>query len=202
MTTAIGAYATATALKVRANITDTTDDTLLGTICDQINAYIESECGRVIAPVSGTPTRVFDMDEASDCLFVKAGVRTVTLLEIAPYTNAAYETVAAADYYLRPLYPRPGWPYTEVELGDVVVGSYLKFPRGFETVRITGTFGWAAIPDEITDVALTAATRAWQARLAGQSDIVGTDDFGRPLVSRFFSSRDRGTLQRYAVDIP
>jgi hypothetical protein len=60
------------------------------------------------------------------------------------------------------------------------------------------TTGWAAIPDDITDVALTAATRAWHAVQAGQQDIVGTDDMGRPLVSRFFSARDLETLARTA----
>lgn len=204
MATATGSYATTTALKSRLGITDATDDTLLGTICDQVNAYIEGPegAGRIIAPISGTPTYLYDVDEVADTLEVPEGVRTVTLLEIAAYTDAAYETIAAADYFLRPIRPYSGWPYTKLRLSDRPTGSYSVFPKGFEVVRLTGTFGFAAIPDDVTDVALTAATRAWHSRKAGQTDIIGTDEMGRPLVSRFFSQRDRETIRAYSVHLP
>ena len=53
MTTAIGSYATLAAVKARLSGTfDSTDDTLLGTLCDQANQFIESPqgTGRVLAP--------------------------------------------------------------------------------------------------------------------------------------------------------
>jgi len=204
MTTAIGSYATATLLKERLNIgtADIGDDTLLGEICDQVNGYVESFCGRAIAPISGTPTRYYDFKEPDDELYEPDGIRTITTLAVAQYTGASYTTLPATDYYLRPIRPRLGWPYTEVELSDRVTGGFTDFPQGYETVQIVGTFGWAAIPDEITDVALTAATRAWYARQSGQADIVGTDEMGRPVVSRFFSARDLGTLAIYRRDLP
>ena len=57
MTTAIGSYATLAAVKSRL-VSDSTvtfsagDDILLGTLCDQANAFIKSAAGtgRVIAP--------------------------------------------------------------------------------------------------------------------------------------------------------
>ena len=204
MTTAIGSYATATLLKTRAGITDATDDTLLGTICDQVNQYIESKTGRVMAPI-GTAVYLYDGD-GSTSLFLPlpassapiGGIRAIALLEVAPHSGATYETVPSGDYFLRQRVGMTG-PYERVVFTDVPTSTYGSFPKGYATVRLTGTGGWTAIPDDITDVALTAATRAWFARQSGQMDIVGSTDTGQPLISRFFSARDLGTLRAYAL---
>ena len=202
--TAIGSYATAALLKSRLGVTDSTDDTALTSICDQVNAYIEGPqaCGRVIAPVASTAIKL-DGD-GTRTLHFPPGIRTVSLLELADYTGAAYATVAATDYFLRPgpATLAPGWPYTRLVLSDHPAGTHWVFPVGMDTVRMTATTGFAAIPDDITDVALTAATRAWHSVQSAQTDIVGTDDMGRPMVSRFFSTRDLGTLRAYSVNIP
>lgn len=203
MATAVGSYATLADLKTRANLgTATTDDTLLGDICDQINGYIESPAatGRILAPISGTPAYTFDGDGGT-VLWFPTGIRTVTTLEVALYTGATYATVGTADYFLRPHEQDRdnGWPALRIEFSDRPTGSYARFPVGYDTVRVTGTFGWAAIPDEITEIALVAAVRAWHARESGQTDIVGTDEFGKPLVSRFFSARDYATLKSYSA---
>lgn len=199
MTVAAGTYVSLTALQQRTvGTADTTDSALQQTIVDQVNTYIEVMTGRVIAPIaSGTVT--FDVETPTRVLYVKEGIRAITSLEVADYTGAAYGTVASTDYFLRPLSPRPGWPYTELWLSDVPTGSYTHFPAGFNTVRLVGTRGWAEVPEDIEDVAITMAVRAWHAREAGQQDIVGTDEMGRPLVSRFLSRRDRETLYRYAI---
>lgn len=200
--TAIGAYATFALLKTRLGIADTTDDSVLASICDQINQYIETKVGRVLAPIASA-TYTFDGD-GSRCLRYPKGIRAVTLLECAQYTGAAYQTVASTQYFLRPgpADRRPGWPYTRIEFTDVPTGPFTGFPAGFDTVRVTMTTGFEAIPDDVTELALVAATRAWHAVESGQQDIVGTDDMGRPLVSRFFSARDLETLRTYSVDLP
>ena len=66
MATAAGTYATVTLLKQRlltAGVTDTADDTLLGTICDQVNSFIEGPfgTGRVLAPITSA-TYLLDGD--------------------------------------------------------------------------------------------------------------------------------------------
>jgi hypothetical protein len=202
VTTATGAYATAAGLKARTVITDTTDDTVIGTICDQVNQYVETKTRRVLAPISSA-TYTFDGD-GSRCLRYPRGIRAVSLLECQLYTTAGYSTIPSTQYFLRPSASDvlPGWPFTRIEFTDYPLGTISYFPRGFDTVRVTMTTGWAAIPDDITDVALTAATRAWHAVQAGQTDIIGTDDMGRPLVSRFFSARDLETLNTYSSDLP
>ncbi len=203
--TAIGTYATAAALKARMGIGtgDTTDDTVIGLICDQVNAYIEGPqaCGRAICPISSA-VYLFDGDNSS-CLRYPKGIRAVSLLEIAYYTGGAYVTVDASQYFLRPSANDlpPGWPANRIEMTNLPL-VFASFPRGFNTVRVTMTTGFAAIPDDVTEVALVAAARAWHAVGTGQQDIVGTDEMGRPLVSRFFSKRDLETLSAYSVNLP
>lgn len=207
MTTAIGAYATATLLKSRLGVTDTTDDTALGTICDQINQYIETKTRRVLAPITSA-VYLYDGD-GSFSLDVRfpvdaapiGGIRALTLVECQLYTGAGWATVPAGQYFLRRKVGMTG-PYERLAFTDYPTGTYTHWPLGFSTVRLTGTAGWAAIPDDITELALTAATRAWHSVQAGQQDIVGTDEMGRPLVSRFFSARDLETLNTYGTDIP
>jgi len=204
MATAIGTYATLAGVKARLGLGDTVDDTLLSSLCDQINAWIETTTGRILAPLTFT-AELFDGD-GSRVLPVARGIRSVTLLEVAPYTGAPYVTVSASDIFLRPVAQQraPGWPPTEIWLSDVPSPGnvYPYFPAGLATVRITGTGGWAALPDEVIEIATTTVVRAWHARQSGQADIVGTDETGAPIVSRYVSLRDRITLREYELDLP
>ena len=204
MTTAIGTYATLTDLKTRLGITATTDDTVMTALCAEVNAYIEGPqaCNRVLAPISSA-AYTFDGD-GSRILNYPRGIRAVSLLEVAQFTGAAYSTIPSTDYFIRPSAAnrQSGWPATQLVMTDIPHTFFAYFPVGYDTIRVTMTTGWDAIPDDITDVALTAATRAWTSIQAGQHDIVGMDDMGRPLVSRFFSSRDMGTLRAYSQNLP
>lgn len=209
MPSATGAYATTAGLKARifaAGVTDTADDTLMGTICDQVNAFIEGPwgCRRVIAPISSA-TYILDGSGLSFLYFPK-GIRTVTALTIGDTTGDTLDTVTAADIFLRPLDQDrvPGWPAFYLYLSDVPVSTIGRktFPKARGNVSLTCTAGWTAIPDDITDVALTTATRAWHARQSGQADIVGNDDTGAPLVSRFVAPFHWGTIKAYRVKQP
>lgn len=201
--TAQGTYVSTTTLKDRLGGTaamGTADDTLLGDICDAVNTYIEQVTGRVVASYgTAAGTVVFDIDEDTRYLYVKQGVRALTSVEVAPYTGAAYSTVTSGDLFLRPTTPPPGWPYTVIRLSDVPAGTVSFFPRGLATVRLVGTLGWSAVPEDLEDVAISLAVRTWHGRQSGQTDIVGTDEMGAPIVSRGMSKRDRDTLFRYTV---
>lgn len=207
MTSAIGAYATTAGLKARllpAGVTDTADDTLMGTLCDQVNAFIEGPfgCGRVIAPVSSA-TYLIDGD-GSTRLYFPRGIRAITALSVGSYTGSVRDALATTDYWLRPLEHErtPGWPAFWIAFSDQPAGTHRLFHKGYETVSLTATTGWAAIPDDLTDVALTTATRAWHSRQSGQADIVGNDDTGAPLVSRFVAPFHWGTIKAYRVRQP
>lgn len=201
MTTATGTYATAALVKARLGITDSTDDTLLGTICDQVNQFIESPhgCGRILAPITSA-TYLID-GTGLRRLYFPRGIRAVTDLQIGDYTGDTRDVIAATDYFVRPLAQdrKPGWPAEWIVLSDIPVGTHRVFGAGFETVSLTCTSGWAAIPDDITDVAVTTAVRAWHARQSGQADIVGNDDTGAPLVSRYVAPYHWAAIKAYRI---
>ena len=207
MATATGAYATTAAVKARlfaAGVTDTADDTLIATLCDQVNQFIESPwgCGRIVAPISSA-TYLLDGDGRGTLYFPK-GIRAITDLQVGSYTGATRDVIAATDYWLRPLVQDrpPGWPAFYVKFSDYPAGTHRLFPTGYETVSMTCTAGWAAIPDDLTGVALTTVVRAWHARPNGQADVVGTDDTGAPIVSQHVAREHWGAIKSYRLKQP
>ena len=58
MATAVGAYATLAGFKVRNPGTAAGSDGLIQSICDQVNGWIESKTGRVLAPYTVIATTV------------------------------------------------------------------------------------------------------------------------------------------------
>ena len=210
MPTAIGSYVTRANAKARLGIpsADTTDDTLLDRLCDQVNAYIESYTGTVLAPIDGTFSQCFDGYERVNGrqFLIPRGIRRITLLENAAYTGGPYQTIPSTDYFLRPsnFDLNPGYPYTELVMTNVPsAGNPLPtFNPGMDNIRITGTWGWPAIPDEIKEVAEVMLVRAWAGRQAGQTDQIGVSEGGMPIISRTVSLRDRETLNRFRLKKP
>jgi hypothetical protein len=198
--TAIGTYATTALVALRLGITASAPEAVeIGKLCDSVNQYIEGPegAGRVLAPISSA-TYLFDGD-GTNVLRHPPGIRAVSLLEVAPSTGAAFTTLVAGDYFLRPLSQNrePGWPAFKIVLSDVPAGGYRTFPRGMANIRPTMTGGWAAMPDDVIELAVTTVVRAWHARMAGQADIIGTDEYGNPIVSKYISKKDQGTLYGY-----
>lgn len=202
MPTAIGAYATLALVKARITQDSTftaAQDAVLSSLCDQVNQYIETATGRVLAPVSSA---VYTFDGTGRrYIHFPRGIRAVSLLEVAGISAGSYSTSPSTDYMLRPLAQdrTPGWPATQIQLSNVITGSFRTFPTGYGTVRVTMTTGWDAIPDDIIDVALTTVTRAWHARQSGQVDIIGNSDTGEPTVSRFVAPYHHRIIDSYRV---
>jgi hypothetical protein len=205
--TAIGSYATQTLL---ANLIgggqtfDTADTTLQGLICDRVNQFLESEMHAVHAPISSA-TYVYD-GRGLKHLYLPfpvgsvgiSGIRAATLVEVQAYSGAGYETIAATDYFLRGQATQAG-PSRWLVFSDKPLGVYSKWPDGYATVRVTGTAGDAAIPADLTMLALNIAQRAWNGRQSGMQNIDGADESGRPFIARYFQVPDWRTLRRYTV---
>lgn len=183
--------------------TDTTYDGLLGGIIEQVNAGIESFCGRSIGPDPQTVYLLdgFDSMEAGRVMYFSGGIQSISLLEIAPYTGQPYQTIPATDYFLMPRAQdrNPGWPAFEIQMTDIPTGGnpFPFFMPGYATGRMTGVFGWAAIPPELIEVAEITCVRAFQARQSGQGDTVGNDETGTAIVTAYLSSWHLKTLKRY-----
>lgn len=206
--TAIGSYATQSALAALIGGGQTfsgADVTEQGLICDWTNQYMESEMHQVCAPISSA-TYLYD-GRALRHLYLPfpvgttvgiGGIRAATLVEVAPYSGGTYETLAASDYFLRGAHG-PGGPFRQLVFSDLPTGSYTFWPDGYATVRVTGTAGWAAIPDDLTRLALTVAQRWWNARQSGFQSVDSVDENGRPMAAKFFALPEYRTLKRYTV---
>lgn len=195
-------YATTANLKSRLGITDDDDDTLLESIVDQTNDWVEQFMQRPVGPTSGG-TATFDgcEDVSNDgtTLYVRRGIRAITSLTIATSTGATPISATTSDLIIFPRSQnrRPGWPGFEIRFKDVTTGPVARFYYGYGDIVLVGDLGWEAIPPAITEVAEIIALRAWHARQNGQADVVGSDANGEPIVSRYVSGRDKMTLKSY-----
>jgi hypothetical protein len=203
--TATGAYATPVNVKTRLGIDDTDDDELLGRVCDQVNQWIETKTGRILAPIASAVYTFdgYDAVEGARCLLVPMGVRVVSLLEIAPYTGATFSTIPSTDYFVRPTTQErdPGWPGTELWMTDIPSASnpYPYFPPGFANVRPTMAAGWPAIPDDVIEVAEAVASRMFLTAKNGQVDQQGNAEFGASSIGMELWGKALHLIGKYAV---
>lgn len=190
--------------------TDTNEDEMLLGFISQVSSWIRGLTGRQLSPdpASGSTTYTYDGWDSLEnqrLMQIPTGIRSVSLLEVAQYTGAPFNTIPATDYFLRPTVQErePGWPATELWMTDIpsVGNTTPSFPGAFANVRVTGTFGWASVPPEIADVALTAVVKAYQAKRTGSSDQVGANsETGQIVVSRgWLDARQWHILNRYTV---
>lgn len=203
MTTAVGQYAALAPLKLRLSITDAADDALLQSMCDQVNQFVETRTGRVLAPL---PSATWLLDgwgavEGGRCLLLPRGVVSLSLVENATFTGGPFGTVPAADWFLRPLPAerQPGWPCTELWMTNIPSpgNSAPAWYPGYGTVRLTGVQGWPAIPDDVALLALDAAVGLWRARSSGGPDSVTVGVDGERTISRLLTTADWATLSKY-----
>ncbi len=199
--TAIGTYATTAALKALIGTTDSDDDSLLGTICDRVNQWVESLTLQPISPISSA-TYLYDGDglrrvylpiPTTAATKGIGGARAISLLEIAPTTGGTFGTIASTDYFVRGKDGVLG-PFVWLVLSDLAAGDYRTFPKGLANIRVTMTAGWAAIPDDLTMTALNVAHRAWNARSTGNQSGAGNGEEGQPI--SIFATREDVRLVR------
>jgi hypothetical protein len=195
-------YTSGTAIKTRLGLNDSVDDTVLASYATAVNEWIETYTERQIGPTTGG-TAVFDgaIDASEDgrYLYVPQGVRTITSLTVAPSTGATPVSATASDLVILPRSHNrpPDWPGFEVRIVDIPTGSVTYFASGFGNITLVGDFGWASIPAKPAEVATTIGVRLWHGRQTGQADVVGSDETGAPIVSRFVSIEDRNYLRQF-----
>ena len=206
MATASGAYAVLADAKVRLAITDTTDDPLITTFCNQANMFVETFTGRAFTldPAVGTKQYTFDGFDALEygrVLQVHRGIVSLTTVEVATYTGAPFAIIPASDYFLRPVANelQPGWPFLELVMTNIPSASNTTpaFYPGYNTIRLTGVFGWPAVPDDIVSVALNLVVASYRARAAGGGDSMTIGVEGERTFERLLGATDRDVLNRY-----
>lgn len=151
-------YATLTEVKAALRITDTVDDSLLEMAVESASRAIDTYTGRYFYN-AGTASRIFIAD--SNWYTVIDDAVSITEVATADDLDANFNTVwDSADYQKEPLNNVSGgitgWPTTALRAVDDKV-----FPvNGQEAcVRVTGTWGWSAVPTAIKKATIYQAAR-------------------------------------------
>jgi hypothetical protein len=174
-------YATLAELKavMRIPSADTIDDVLLETSIEAASRQLDGFCERVFYSKSGT--RVFT---PNDSYVVETDdIASITTLMTANDGKTFDLTWQPKDYQLEPLNGQAGGivtPATQIRAVD----DYL-FPvlGGEATVKITGTFGWSAVPIAIKQATLMLAQRQFK-RYDSPLGVTGVGELGVIRVSR------------------
>jgi hypothetical protein len=195
---------TITQVKARlfpAGTTDTTDDTMLTELVEEVSDWIQLYTGRKFVP-DNAATYVFDT-VAGYVLRVPRGIRSVTAMGIAtlshqPDAGGTYVSLTLPGAIL--LRPSSGelpigWPPTEIRLSRGAAT-----PLAFGTIEagatVTGNFGFAATPPAIQAVCIDGVVSAYQMRKQGVTGQFGMDNSpGVPWWQ--FSMTSKDTLKTY-----
>lgn len=167
-------YCTLSEVKASARITDTVDDALLELAVESASRLIDTYTQRNFFN-NGTAVRLFVpqdsyLTEIDDLI-------TLTTLETSDGDNFG-TTWAAKDYQLEPLNGRvdgiTGHPATRIRAIDDFLFNVLE---GEATVRITGIWGWSAIPTAVKQATVIQAARIFK-RNDSPLGIAGFGDMG------------------------
>jgi hypothetical protein len=175
-------YATLSQIKAALRIVDTIDDSLLEMAIESASRLIDGHTGRTFYS-AGTASRVFAADDDFVCQIDDLQNDTI-VLETAENADNTFDTTwSTTDYQLEPLNKTldgQSWVFTRIR----ATGDYL-FPiyGGEALVRVTGVWGWPAVPSPVTQATIIQASRIFK-RLDSPLGVAGVGDLGVMRVSK------------------
>lgn len=192
-------YATLAQVKSALRISDSTDDTLIEGAIETASRLVDGYAMRSFYN-AGTAARVFTAYE-DQILNTDDLAGTAITIQTSSNADGVFDTTwTTTDYQLEPLngvLDGIAWAYDRVR----AVGSY-AFPtvNGNMTsealVKITGVWGWPAIPKAIETATIMQAMRIFK-RYDAPLGVAGFGDFGAVRVSRFLDPDVEMLVQPY-----
>ena len=169
-------YATLAELKSSLTITDTSDDALLELAITSTSRMIDDFTGRFFYANGTSETPVVRYYTALDPWTVAVDdFVSISAIATDDNFNQTYTTVwATSDFMVEPINnPRRGWPYTRIlATGRYVWPYYLP-----QSCRVTGVWGWSAVPSEVNQACLIQSSRIF-VRKQSPFGIAGTPELG------------------------
>jgi hypothetical protein len=170
------AYCTLAELKASLAITDSVDDTPLEAAITATSRMIDDYTGRFFYRNGTTQSPVARYYTPLDPWTMNMD-DSVSITEVATDDNfnQTWDTVwSTSDYMLEPVNnPQRGWPVNRIlAIGRYVWPYYLP-----QSCRITGVWGWNAVPAEINMATLIQAARLFTRRQS-PFGIAGSPDLG------------------------
>lgn len=169
-------YATLAEVKAALRISDTIDDTLLETAIESASRLVDGYAGRNFYS-AGTAVRYYA--PATNIITEIDDLQSLTSLEVSGNLNGTFDqTWSATDYQLEPLNGKvdglTGWPYTTIRaVGQFAFGTNI----GEASVKVTGVWGWAAVPTAVKQATVIQASRIFK-RLDSPLGVLSSPDLG------------------------
>jgi hypothetical protein len=169
-------YCTLADIKASLRITDSIDDTLLEQSINSASRMIDQYCNRSFYSGSAGEVRYFAANDSfvtwiDDC-------QTITEIATASTDTSVYDIVwGSDDYQVFPLNGIANGGYSPIT-GVRAVKDYI-FPTWGEQalVRVTGTYGWQAVPESVKFATIIQASRLFK-RLESPLGVAGVSDIG------------------------
>lgn len=189
------AYASVQDFKDWVGLTDGVDDDTIQAAVLAASRGVDNFCHTNFLKSAAATVRIFDT-----CDWWRVRIDdAVAVTEVAtdPTADGTYDVVwAGTDWQLLPFQPA-GAPEAEPFTQIHAIGA-LTFPRvtgptmRHGLIRVTGTWGWPAIPDAVVQATLLLANRLVKRRRSPEG-VAGFDEFGTVRIS----SRDDPDAVRY-----
>ena len=168
-------YSTLAEVKAALRITDSIDDSLLEMAIESASRLVDGYCARYFYN-AGSAVRYFVAD--NDYLTNIDDAVSITEIASDASADGTYDVVwQADDYQLEPLNGRVdglAWPYNAIR----AIGDY-TFPiwGGEALVKVTGTWGFSAIPTAIKQATILQSSRIFK-RLDSPLGVLSSPDLG------------------------
>jgi len=178
----VALYASTAQIKAALRITDAVDDTLINMAGSAASELINGYCGRSFENY-GTATRYFAPNDLYVLQIDDLAGTAITVLSSSNADDVFDVTFAAKDYQLEPLNSLSeglSWPFTRIRAVDDFDWSVFGDEA---TAKITGVWGWPAVPASISQAAVIQGSRIFT-RLQSPLGIAGFGDMGVVRVSR------------------
>jgi hypothetical protein len=177
-------YASLQEVKASLRITDAIDDSLLETAIEAASRMIDGFTARTFSN-AGTATRNFAATDALNLIIDDA--ISISQVSSTDEVGDTYVVWGANDFQLEPLNSRSDGLYMPFT-GIRAVGDYTWPVVDQQALcRITGVWGWPAIPTAIKQATVIQSSRLFK-RLDSPLGIAGFGDMGAIRVNRYLDS--------------
>ncbi len=155
-------YCTLAQVKAGLRITDTVDDSLLEMAVESASRAMDSYCNRVFYSTGTAVTRYYSPRDSYLC-DIDDLVSLTSLYTNSDETQASYNVQwTSEDYQLEPLNglaDSQPTPYTRIR----AIGNFtFQTLDGEASVKVTGVFGYNAVPIAVTQATVIQASRIYK----------------------------------------
>jgi hypothetical protein len=188
-------YATLSDVKASLRLTDNIDDALLETAIESASRMIDGFTARTFSN-AGTAVRNFAATDEINLIIDDA--ITVTEVASTDEVGGTYTIWDVTDYQLEPINSRSDGLYMPFT-GIRAVNDYLWPIVDYQAlVRITGTWGFPAIPTAVKQATIIQSSRLYK-RLDSPLGVAGFGDMGAIRVSRFLDADVEQLLMPFRI---